>query len=48
MPWIILKTFGLWLATILRAFRAGSRRVLLSMRAWILFLLLVIGVLVAY
>ncbi len=48
LPWIILKTLVLWLATILQVFQAGSRRVLLSMRTWVLFLLLVIATLVAY
>ena len=47
-PWTILKTLGLVVVAVLRTFRAGVRRVLFSMRVWVLFLLLVIAALVAY
>jgi len=46
--WQVFRAFLLWPWKVLKAFFSGGRRLLLSMRAWILFLLLVIAVLVAY
>src|SRR5262249_12553248 len=40
--------FVLWTWKMLRAFLSGGRRLLLSARAWVLFILLVIAALVAY
>ncbi len=48
LPWTALKTFVIGFAGILWAFGVGSRRLLLSVRAWLLFLLLVIATLIAY
>src|SRR4051794_35880283 len=47
-PLAILKGLVLWLWKMLKALLSGGRRLLLSARAWVLFILLVIGALVAY
>jgi len=47
-PWTILKALILWPWKMLKAFLFGGRRLLLSARAWVLFVLLVIAALVAY
>jgi multidrug resistance efflux pump len=47
-PWTILKALVLWPWKMLKAFLSGGRRLLLSARAWVLFILLVIAALVAY
>jgi multidrug resistance efflux pump len=46
--WSVLKALVVWPWRILKAFLSGGRRVLLSARAWVLFVLLVIAALVAY
>ena len=46
--WAVLKALVIWPWRILKAFLSGGRRVLLSARAWVLFVLLVIVALVAY
>jgi multidrug resistance efflux pump len=47
-PWTILKAVLLWPWKMLKSFLSGGRKLLLSARAWVLFVLLVIAALVAY
>ncbi|HEV3259172.1 MAG TPA: biotin/lipoyl-binding protein, partial [Gemmataceae bacterium] len=47
-PWTVLKTLVLWPWKMLKVFLSGGRKLLLSARAWILFVVLVIALLVAY
>jgi multidrug resistance efflux pump len=47
-PWVVLKALVLWPWKVLKAFLSGGRRLLLSARAWVLFVLLVIAALIAY
>jgi multidrug resistance efflux pump len=47
-PWTVLTAFVLWPWKLLKALLSGGRRLLLSARAWVLFVLLVIAALVAY
>src|SRR5215467_3459256 len=47
-PWTLLKALALWPWKTLKAFLSGGRRLLLSARVWVLFVLLVIAALVAY
>jgi multidrug resistance efflux pump len=47
-PWTILKALVLWPWKMLKGFLSSGRRLLLSARAWVLFVLLVIAALVAY
>src|ERR1700756_1944895 len=44
----VLKALVLWPWNMLKAFLSGGRMLLLSARAWVLFILLVIAALVAY
>jgi multidrug resistance efflux pump len=46
--WRIFRAVLLFPWTLLKAFLSGGRRILLSARAWVLFILLVIAALVAY
>jgi multidrug resistance efflux pump len=47
-PLVVLKAIILWPWELLRALLSGGRKLLLSARAWVLFVLLVIAALVAY
>jgi multidrug resistance efflux pump len=47
-PWTVLKALVLWPWKMLKAFLSGGRRLLVSARAWVLFILLVIAALVTY
>jgi multidrug resistance efflux pump len=47
-PWVVLKGLVVWPWRLLKAFLSGGRKLLLSVRAWVLFALLLIVVLVAY